>query len=165
MSSGTFSSPVNLNQFGLGSEVNTRFREGAVGISSDWPADGSKLYFTAERPETGLEMGNGDIWEATWRSISFLRGDSNADGEVNLTDATYTLNWLFAGGPEPGCRAALNTNGDDKVDIADAVAVLNFLFAGGPAPVAPFPGCGPGMLPEDKELGCETPMEDCVDVP
>ncbi|MEE3298400.1 MAG: hypothetical protein VX250_13525, partial [Planctomycetota bacterium] len=27
--------------------------------------------------------------------------DSNADGRVNIVDATYTLNWHFYGGQEP----------------------------------------------------------------
>ena len=92
-------------------------------------------------------------------SDRFLRGDCNDDGEINLSDAACALNWLFAGGAEPGCPAALNTNGDQAVNLADPVSLLNFLFGGGPAPVAPFPDCGPGMLPADKELGCANPPD------
>ena len=88
---------------------------------------------------------------------AFLRGDCNDDGDVNLADAQCTLNWLFAGPPKPGCLAALNTNGDEDVNIGDPVFLLNFLFAGGPAPVAPFPDCGPGVLPADTALGCVNP--------
>ncbi len=91
----------------------------------------------------------------------FVRGDCTGDGEVDLADAVCELNWLFAGAATPGCVAALNSNGDDKVDIADPVSPLNFLFGGGPAPAAPFPDCGPGMLPADAELGCVNPPPDC----
>ncbi len=56
-----------------------------------------------------------------------------------------------------GCVAALNTNGDDSVNLTDPVSLLNFLFAGGPPVVAPYPDCGPGMLPADAELGCANP--------
>ena len=87
----------------------------------------------------------------------FVRGDCNDDGKVDLSDAVCILNGLFAGGGAPGCLAATNTNGDDAANIADATYLLNFLFAGGPAPVAPFPDCGPGMLPADDQLGCENP--------
>ena len=87
----------------------------------------------------------------------FLRGDCNDDGGVDISDVTCTLNRLFAGGPETGCIAALNTNGDGTVGISDPVWLLNHLFAGGPAPVAPFPDCGPGMLPADATLGCANP--------
>ncbi len=93
------------------------------------------------------------------RRPRFRRGDCNDDGDVDIADATCALNWLFAGGAVPGCLAALNTDGDDKVDIADPVFLLNFLFAGGPRLSAPFPDCGPGMLPADAELGCANPPD------
>ncbi len=89
----------------------------------------------------------------------FRRGDCNDDGAVNITDAVCVLNWLFGGPAAVGCVAALNTNGDSGVNITDAVSLLNFLFAGGPAPAAPFPDCGPGMLPADETLGCANPPD------
>ena len=92
-------------------------------------------------------------------STVFLRGDCNDDGTVNISDATCALNRLFVGGPAPGCLAALNTNGDHDVNIADPVSLLTFLFAGGPAPSAPFPDCGPGVLPADEEHGCANPPD------
>ncbi len=88
-------------------------------------------------------------------AVRFLRGDCNADGKVNISDATCALDRLFAGVAAPGCLAALDTNGDGDVNIADPVALLNFLFGGGPMISAPFPDCGPGMLPADPALGCE----------
>ena len=70
------------------------------------------------------------------------------------------LDWLFGGeAAAVGCVAALNTNGDDAVNLTDPVALLNSLFAGGPAPVAPFPDCGPGVLPADTTLGCADPPD------
>ncbi len=77
--------------------------------------------------------------------------------EVNVTDASCALNWLFSGAATPGCLAAVNTNGDDEANITDAVYVLQYLFGGGPAPVDPYPDCGPGLLPADVELGCANP--------
>ena len=85
--------------------------------------------------------------------MGVVRGDVNDDGNVDIADATFALNWLFAGGPGPGCLAALNTNGDAAVDIVDPVSLLNFLFSGGPAPVETFPDCGPVTLPADAALG------------
>ena len=89
----------------------------------------------------------------------FIRGDCNADGTVNISDATCILNWLFASAEAPGCVAATNANGDEATNIADATYLLNHLFSGGPAPLAPFPDCGPGRLPADKELGCANPPD------
>ncbi len=92
--------------------------------------------------------------------IPFFEGwVANDDGTANLSDAACVLNWLFAGSPEPGCVAALNTNGDGDVNIADPVFLLNFLFAGGPGLSDPFPDCGLGTLPADIELGCANPSD------
>jgi hypothetical protein len=72
----------------------------------------------------------------------FKRGDGNADGDVNIADASFVLNYLFLGGRDPSCLAAADANGDGQVNIADASFGLNFLFLGGPNPPAPFPDCG-----------------------
>ena len=90
-------------------------------------------------------------------TFRFVRGDGNADGKVDISDATYTLNWLFLDGTAPDCLATMNANGDTTVDISDAGYLLNFLFSGGAAPVDPFPDCGPGTLEADRELGCANP--------
>lgn len=66
------------------------------------------------------------------------RGDSNADGVVDLTDATYINAYLFQGGPEPPCRNQADANDDGVLDAADSAYILNWLFLGGPAP--PWPG-------------------------
>ncbi len=89
--------------------------------------------------------------------LSFLRGDCNADAEVNLADAVCMLSWLFGGAEEPACLSALDTNGDAGIDIADPVSLLNFLFGGGPVPVQPFPDCGPEKPEANGNLGCVTP--------
>ena len=86
------------------------------------------------------------------RAGQFLRGDSDQNGERNLSDAVLTLNWLFAGGLEPSCADASDSNDDGRVDIADPVSLLNWLFTGG-APLPP-PNEEPGRDPTEDELGC-----------
>lgn len=83
----------------------------------------------------------------------FRRGDANADGEVNITDATLTLNALFVANEEFTCEDAVDANDSGRVEISDAVFLLNFLFAGGSEPPAPGPdACGADET-EDR-LGC-----------
>jgi hypothetical protein len=73
----------------------------------------------------------------------FRRGDCNADGRVDLSDAVKGLNWAFAGGAEPPCQGACDSNDDGKNDVSDAVKTLSWLFTGGTAPPAPGPTtCG-----------------------
>jgi hypothetical protein len=70
-------------------------------------------------------------------------GDANGDWEMDLSDAIYVLDWLFAGGPEPvpiACGTDIaggqngDTNGDGGIDLSDGVYLLRWLFTGGPAP-------------------------------
>ncbi|MBI4324636.1 MAG: PD40 domain-containing protein [Chloroflexi bacterium] len=58
-----FSRPVNLNDFAFGSAVNTSGWEGYIFLSRDWPAPGSKLYFTSNRALGGFSF---DFWETEW---------------------------------------------------------------------------------------------------
>jgi hypothetical protein len=58
-----FGDVVNLNDFSLGSNVNSPSREVFPSVSHDWPAVGSQLFFVANRPDGS---GGNDIWQATW---------------------------------------------------------------------------------------------------
>ncbi len=62
--------------------------------------------------------------------------DCNVDGVVNIADAVCLVDWLFLGGPAPGCRDAMEFNGDDRLNIADCISGLNYLFHGGPPPAS-----------------------------
>ncbi len=82
----------------------------------------------------------------------FRRGDANADGKVDISDAVSTLLWLFAGLSEPPCLEAVDADTSGKIDLTDAIYTLQYLFQGGSSPPAPGPeACGPA--PEPK-LGC-----------
>ncbi|MBN1417593.1 MAG: hypothetical protein JXP34_02390, partial [Planctomycetes bacterium] len=70
---------------------------------------------------------------------TFVRGDPNADGAVDLGDAVFILQYIF-GGPSPACRASLDIDADGVIDIGDAIRLLNYIFLGGPSPAPPFPG-------------------------
>jgi hypothetical protein len=95
----------------------------------------------------------------------FRRGDSNRDGGVNIADAVYILQRLFAGGDPILCLDAADSNDDDGVNIADAVYILQRLFAGGDPIPAPGPdACGPDttLQPGKQDLGCEDyPPDKC----
>jgi len=82
----------------------------------------------------------------------FVRGDANADGQRNITDAVFVLNFLFGSGEDPTCMDTADINDDGSVNITDGVYVLNFLFASGSDPLSPFPDCGPD--PTDDVLSC-----------
>ena len=85
------------------------------------------------------------------------RHDANGDQHVNISDAVFTLDYLFAGGRDPACPDAADANDSGSVEISDAVAILNQLFvgaaSGGIAPPYPKKGEDPTVdgLPRCKE--------------
>ena len=87
------------------------------------------------------------------RGPVFIRGDADGNGEVNLTNAVRTLNYLFRSGGDPGCLAAADADDNAEVAITDAIVVLGSLFLGrGPLP-APYPACGSEVGPVDLACG------------
>ena len=65
---------------------------------------------------------------------SYVCGDANADESVNVTDAVWIINYVFAGGDPPDPLEAGDTNCDSTCNVADAVWIINYVFAGGSAP-------------------------------
>ncbi len=66
-----------------------------------------------------------------------LCGDANGSGSINISDAVFIINYIFAGGAAPNPICLGDANGTGGVNISDAVHVINFIFAGGPAPHCP----------------------------
>ena len=95
----------------------------------------------------------------------FLRGDCNSDGSIGggITDSLFYLNWAFAGGLEPACRAACDVNADGEVgrSVSDAIYYLDWIFRSGHPPPAPFPRCGRSLRALDTELSCNQ-QPDCL---
>jgi hypothetical protein len=65
---------------------------------------------------------------------SYICGDANGDGLVNVSDAVYIINYVFVGGDPPDPLAAGNANCDIGVNVSDAVWIINYIFVGGNAP-------------------------------
>ena len=89
----------------------------------------------------------------------FTRGDANIDGNVDISDPTNVLRYLFLGGSELRCADAADGNDDGEVSLTDAIYVLNHLFLGTAAPPAPYPGCG--MDGTDDAFECEASPANC----
>ena len=84
--------------------------------------------------------------------VIFIRGDSNHDCMLDVSDVIYTVAWLFQGGPAHVCEDSADTNNDGIINLADPIYFLNYLFQAGPAPSEPFPL--PGLDPDNDALDC-----------
>ncbi|MCH7878692.1 MAG: DUF1028 domain-containing protein [candidate division Zixibacteria bacterium] len=67
----------------------------------------------------------------------FRCGDPNNDGNVNISDITYLIARIFAGGASPLPELSGDANGSGGVNISDITYLIARIFAGGAAPVCP----------------------------
>jgi len=58
----------------------------------------------------------------------FIRGDSNGDTTVDLSDAVTLLGYLFLGSGRPSCYDAGDANDDGELNISDAITIVASLF-------------------------------------
>jgi hypothetical protein len=65
---------------------------------------------------------------------TYMAGDANADGVVEVGDVVWIVNYLYKNGPPPDPMEAGDANCDQIIDVGDVVHLLNYLFRSGPAP-------------------------------
>ncbi|HLU50051.1 MAG TPA: PKD domain-containing protein [Planctomycetota bacterium] len=100
-----------------------------------------------------IKPGRVEVVDRESVSAFFLRGDADASGSVDISDAIRILGYLFLGGAKPVCMDAADVRDEGRVDISAPITLLNFLFLGGQPPSVPFPK--PGIDPTTDALDCE----------
>lgn len=98
---------------------------------------------------------------------TFVRGDANSDGNIDITDGVAILGYLFGGEVSLACLDAANTTDSGTLNLTDAVNIFSWLFQSGQAPPPPSPSdanyppadCGPD--PTEDDLDCAEPAETC----
>ena len=66
--------------------------------------------------------------------ISFACGDANRDGQIDVADLIYLINYLYKAGSPPDPIGLGDVNMDTLVDITDVIFLLNYLYRSGSAP-------------------------------
>jgi serine protease AprX len=90
----------------------------------------------ASTPDNSYGWGIVNTWAALHVSFgtSYVHGDANHDGTVDVSDAVYLISFIFSGGPGPSPTAAGDADCNGGVDISDAVRLISYIFSGGAAP-------------------------------
>ncbi len=98
-----------------------KYRYAVLGSNSSW---------------TGLAHALADVvtMGGTSTICSYVAGDANGDGAVDISDAVFLIQFIFAGGPTPDPMNSGDANCDGAVDISDVVYLIQYIFSGGPAP-------------------------------
>ena len=62
-------------------------------------------------------------------NITFIRGDVNSDGKVDIADVTALINYLLSHDATGVNLDAANCNEDDTISISDVTALINYLLS------------------------------------
>jgi len=65
---------------------------------------------------------------------TYLCGDANADGIIDIGDVVYLINYLYKDGLAPDPLEAGNVNCDGVIDLGDVVYLINYLYKNGLPP-------------------------------
>jgi hypothetical protein len=127
--------------------------------------NGSNVSFTSTAPgeivtfETDIESGRTRVTVEPAPMDEFIRADADADMDVEMSDAIFTLKYLYVpGADEPPCKDGADSDDGGVIEMSDAIYTLKYLYVpGSPPPPAPGPSdCGAD--PTEDGL-------DCVDHP
>ena len=66
--------------------------------------------------------------------VGSQKGDVTGDGEINIADVLFLINYLYKGGPAPDPLEMGDVNCDDEIDIEDVIYLINYLYKNGPSP-------------------------------
>lgn len=83
--------------------------------------------------------------------LYFLRGNSNTDNEIDISDAIRILLGLFAAQPLL-CPDSADVNDDGVIDISDVINLLSYIFLDWTSPPTPYPQVG--YDPTEDDLHC-----------
>ena len=77
-------------------------------------------------------------WTKTGPCCEGIRGniDGSGDGEINISDVTYMVAYMFKKGTPPPCYAEANVDGLGDIDIADLTFLVSYMFKSGSEPPA-----------------------------
>ena len=106
-----------------------------TGVISGFPVVSDSFDFTVRVTDSGTPPDtDSQELHVVMEPGSFVRGDVNLDGEINVGDVTYLINYVFIAGPQPLPWESGDVNCDGEVDIADVMYLINYLFIDGPPP-------------------------------
>ena len=103
----------------------------------DVPALGENVWAGVDQPSIPLIAPSkestslyqaADQWMNFFFKKSFLWGDVNDDGFVNISDAILLINYILNDGADNINLDAADTNEDGLVNVSDAILLINFLL-------------------------------------
>jgi hypothetical protein len=122
------------------------FEGGTIGVISGTPTYTANYYFTLKMQDSDLPP-----YEETRNYVirvvepsTYIVGDADGDGVINVSDIVYLINFVFAEGPAPEPEAAGDVDCNGTVNVSDVVVLIQYVFGEGPTPECPDSFRAPG---------------------
>ena len=80
--------------------------------------------------EAGIEIPFEDETCTVMLPASFIKGDVDGDGNVNISDVTALIDYLLSGNASGINVSAADCNLDGKVNISDVTSLIDYLLSG-----------------------------------
>ncbi len=110
--------------------INFNFSLDNTGLISGLYTDTATIEFTASIVD--------EVGASTEQLFSlvcaFVCGDVNADGDCNVADLTYYVNYIFKQGIPPVYFGSADVDASGALNVADLTLMVNYIFKGGPDP-------------------------------
>lgn len=65
-------------------------------------------------------------------SCCMRRGDVDGNGQADVLDIDFFINWLFRAGAAPGCADEADVDGSGQPDVLDVDYFISYLYRSGP---------------------------------
>jgi hypothetical protein len=103
-----------------------------TGLLSGVPSDTGSITFIAHvEDEIGAAA---DRFLSAEVNFSWVCGDADGSGNVDIDDVVFLISYIFSGGPPPNPIESGDPDCSEGVDIDDVVYLIAYIFTGGPEP-------------------------------
>lgn len=98
--------------------------------ATSWPANGSKnIYGILCKTGDAISFNIASFEDYVEPTPTFIRGDVNNDGLVNITDVTVLIDYVLGGGADINLDAA-ECQIDGSINIGDVTALIDYVLGG-----------------------------------
>ncbi|MGB5105361.1 MAG: M1 family aminopeptidase [Candidatus Zixiibacteriota bacterium] len=110
------------------------FIGGNDGLVTGVPTYAATYYFTVGLTDSDSPPNQRTFSLSVTIDKALLVGDCSGNGRIDIADAVFLINYIFAGGPEPSPLVLGDVDCNAMITISDAVFLVNYLYSAGPAP-------------------------------
>ncbi len=125
----------------LSGTLPTGYSMSSLGRITGTSTDTGNFVFTVRAKDNGSSFADTSTFTLRANPVTLIPGNVDmADQNVDISDLTYLIGYLYLNGPYPTVPATADVDNDCAIDISDVTRLIGFLYLAGPDPVL---GCAP----------------------